>query len=98
MSFNEKIECQKCWWVGTYNDLIAPTSDHEPSCPECLSDDFLEIEDVKQTVRCYVCDQGVDPKKANGINNNHNHRYYCKKVECQKMFNEDAGDPPDYEE
>ena len=40
----EKIECQKCWWVGTYDDLIAPTSDHEPSCPGCLGDDFLEIE------------------------------------------------------
>ena len=45
----EKIECQKCWWVGTYDDLIAPTSDHEPSCPSCLSDDFLvEVEEEGQ--------------------------------------------------
>lgn len=43
---NEKIECQKCFWTGGYDDLIAPTSDHEPSCPECLSDDFLEVEDI----------------------------------------------------
>lgn len=41
----EKIECQSCKWIGTHADLIAPTSDHEPSCPECLKDDFLEVEE-----------------------------------------------------
>ena len=39
-----EIECCKCGWTGNYSDLIAPTSGHEPSCPECLSDDFLEVE------------------------------------------------------
>lgn len=39
----EKIECQKCGWIGTYADLIAPTSDREPSCPDCLGDDFLDV-------------------------------------------------------
>ncbi len=40
----EKIECQTCRWIGTYNDLIAPTSDYEPSCPSCLGGDFLDNE------------------------------------------------------
>ena len=40
-----EIECCKCGWLGDYRDLIAPTSDHEPSCPECLGDDFVEVED-----------------------------------------------------
>jgi len=40
----EKIECVKCGWVGGYGDLIAPTSAHEPSCPECLSDDFVDCQ------------------------------------------------------
>jgi len=39
------IECQKCFWRGSYNDLISPTSDHEPGCPKCLSTDMLEVED-----------------------------------------------------
>ena len=39
-----ELECCKCGWLGNYSDLIAPTSDHEPSCPECLGDDFVEVE------------------------------------------------------
>jgi len=41
----DKIECIKCFWTGTYADLIAPTSADEPSCPDCLNDDFIEPED-----------------------------------------------------
>ena len=55
----ERIECAKCGWVGEYSDLVAPTSDHEPSCPECLGDDFVEVEDdpdreegVFKEIRC----------------------------------------------
>jgi len=40
----ERIECVKCGWVGGYGDLIAPTSDHEPSCPECLGNDLTDCQ------------------------------------------------------
>ncbi len=47
--WEEKIQCQKCFWIGHYSDLIAPQSDYEPSCPGedglCLGGDFLEIEE-----------------------------------------------------
>jgi len=43
-----RIECQQCGWVGEYSDLIAPTSDIEPSCPNCLSSDFLDVENMKE--------------------------------------------------
>jgi len=42
-----RIECQQCHWVGDHSDLIAPTSDIEPSCPNCLSSDFLDVEDTE---------------------------------------------------
>jgi len=45
----QKIECVKCGWVGGYGDLIAPTSDHEPSCPECLGDDFVDVDSITST-------------------------------------------------
>jgi len=45
----EKIECVKCGWIGWYGDLIAPTSDHEPSCPECLGDDFVDVDTIIST-------------------------------------------------
>ena len=45
----QKIECVKCGWVGGYGDLIAPTSDHEPSCPECLGDDFVDVDTIIST-------------------------------------------------
>lgn len=38
------IECQKCGWVGNHQELVAPYSSYEPSCPECFSDDFLDKE------------------------------------------------------
>jgi len=50
-----EIECQKCGWLGDYDDLIAPTSDREPSCPECLGDDFLEV-DSPEDDGLRVCD------------------------------------------
>jgi len=40
-----EIECQDCLWRGRWDDLIAPTSDHEPSCPGCLGNNLLEIEE-----------------------------------------------------
>jgi len=43
----EIIECTKCGWVGKSTDLIAPTSAHEPSCPECLNDDFVDVEEAE---------------------------------------------------
>ena len=49
----QKIECVKCGWVGGYGDLIAPTSDHEPSCPECLGDDFTEVDESDQTLKIW---------------------------------------------
>jgi len=39
-----KIECQSCGWSGNPEDLIAPRSSYEPSCPECLGGDFLDKE------------------------------------------------------
>ena len=52
----EKIECQTCGWIGTYDDLIAPTSDLEPGCPSCLGADFLDVEnnivDIKEDIKC----------------------------------------------
>ena len=43
--------------------------------------------------KCWICDQEIIPKKANGIYVHRTHRYYCKDKDCQKRFIEDAGDP-----
>jgi len=44
--------------------------------------------------KCWVCGKVINPKKVNSIYGYYGHRYYCKKVNCQKRFTEDAGDPP----
>lgn len=49
---------------------------------------------MAHTVKCWSCREQVDPKKCNGIYGDYGHRYYCKDEDCQKRFNEDAGDPP----
>ena len=41
----EQVQCDRCGWIGPSSELIAPTSAHEPSCPECLNDDFVDVED-----------------------------------------------------
>jgi len=40
----EKIECQTCGWTGNEGDLETPWSAIEPSCPECMGGNFLDIE------------------------------------------------------
>ncbi len=44
--------------------------------------------------KCCVCGKVIDPKKDNGIYGYYGLKYYCKKLDCQKRFIEDAGDPP----
>jgi len=39
------IECAGCGWIGTAEDLIAPWSDWEPSCPSCLNNNFEDVEE-----------------------------------------------------
>lgn len=45
--------------------------------------------------KCYCCDKPVYRGLANGVIRRSGHRYYCQSKECQQMFNDDAGDPPD---
>jgi len=40
----EVIECQSCGWIGSEGDLEAPCSAIEPSCPECMGGNFLDVE------------------------------------------------------
>jgi len=42
-----ELQCTKCGWIGPSSELIAPTSAHEPSCPECLNDDFVDVEEAE---------------------------------------------------
>ena len=67
----EKIECVKCGWVGGYGDLIAPTSDHEPSCPKCLGDDFVDCQHDIETLS-----DGYDD----------NPYYFCRKCKQTGLF------------
>ena len=39
------IECVCCLWQGSDTELVMPFSGSEPSCPRCLGDDFLDLDD-----------------------------------------------------
>ena len=40
--------CQTCGWEGSDEELIAISSDMEPSCPDCLNNDFLDWEEEEE--------------------------------------------------
>ena len=39
------LVCQSCGYTFRDDELECPHSDSPPGCPECGSDDFLEMED-----------------------------------------------------
>ena len=49
-------------------------------------------------VKCSICGDKHYPGNMNGVFRNAGCNYYCHKKECQEIFTEDAGNPPDDEE
>jgi len=53
---NNIIQCVKCGWLGTDEDLEAIHSEDVPGCPECGSYDLDEPElDEESDLSCDTC-------------------------------------------
>ena len=48
-------------------------------------------------MKCHCCGELCIPHKMNGIYSKCGHLKFCQEKECQEMFIEMAGDPPDYD-
>jgi len=49
-------------------------------------------------VKCFCCQENDDSTHVNGIYRRGGTLYFCQRKECQELFIEMAGDPPEEEE